>query len=80
MLGSIETLSAIYVILSIVATIQTLRKRRSAFIIGLVSQLFMIAIITIDPKLFWFAIQTLMYGAVNIAGLFSPSWKKDPWW
>ena len=80
MLGSIETLSAIYVILSIVATVQTLRKRRSAFIIGLVSQLFMIAIIAIDPKLFWFALQTIMYGAVNIAGLFSKAWRKDPWW
>ena len=80
MLGSIETLSAIYVILSIVATVQTLRKRRSAFVIGLVSQLFMIAIIAIDPKLVWFAVQTIMYGAVNIAGLFSKSWRKDPWW
>jgi len=80
MLGSIETLSAIYVILSIAATIQVLRKRRSAFIIGLVSQLFMIAIIAIDPKLFWFAVQTVMYGGVNVAGLFSKSWRKDPWW
>jgi nicotinamide riboside transporter PnuC len=80
MLGSIETLSAIYVILSIVATVQTLRKRRSAFVIGLISQLFMIAIIAIDPKLVWFALQTILYGIVNILGLFSPSWKKDPWW
>jgi nicotinamide riboside transporter PnuC len=80
MLGSIETLSAIYVVLSIVATVQTLRKRRSAFVIGLVSQIFMVAIIAIDPKLFWFAIQTIIYGAVNVAGLFSKNWKKDPWW
>ena len=80
MLGSIETLSAIYVILSVIATVQTLRKRRSAFVIGLISQIFMIAIIAIDPKLVWFALQTLLYGAVNIAGLFSSSWKKDPWW
>ena len=80
MTPTLETLSAIYVVLSIVATVQTLRKRRSAFVIGLISQVFMIAIISIDPKLFWFAIQTLMYGAINVAGLMSPAWKDDPWW
>jgi nicotinamide riboside transporter PnuC len=80
MTPTLEALSAIYVILSIIATIQTIRKRRSAFVIGLVSQLFMIAIIVINPHLYWFILQTIAYGGVNIAGLFSKAWKKDPWW
>jgi nicotinamide riboside transporter PnuC len=80
MTPTVEMLSGIYVLLSILATIQIVRKRRSAFVIGLISQLFMIALIIIDPKLYWFAIQTLIYGVVNIVGLRSISWKNDPWW
>lgn len=79
MTDSIEVLTGIYVLISIIGSIQFLRKRRSAFLLGLLCQVFMFTIIMIDPKLYWFIAQMIVYGSINIVGLLSPKWKNDPW-
>lgn len=75
-----EILTATYVVLSLIATYQTLRKKRSAFAIGLVSQIVMVAAVIVEPKLHWFLVQMFFYGLINIRGLFCPKWKMEPWW
>jgi hypothetical protein len=76
---SLEALTGIYVLLSILAAVQITRKRRSAFVIGLLSQLVMIGVIILDPKLYWFMLQMVIYGGINIAGLRSSCWKGEKW-
>jgi len=79
MTNSIEILSGIYVILTIIAMVQMLRKKRSNFIIGIASSLLMFIIVVLDPRLYWFILQAAIYLGINIAGLFSKKWSTESW-